>query len=94
MTTRYAHVNPNPDFPTEEEAVIQFWQEDDTFVKSVTVGAGQQNQPKREFIHYDGPPFANGLPHYGHMLTGFVKDTVSRYQTQLGKRVERRFGWD
>jgi isoleucyl-tRNA synthetase len=47
-----------------------------------------------EFVFYDGPPFANGLPHYGHLLTGYVKDIVPRYQTMRGKRVERRFGWD
>ena len=47
-----------------------------------------------EFVFYDGPPFANGLPHYGHLLTGYVKDVVPRFQTMLGKRVERRFGWD
>ncbi len=47
-----------------------------------------------EFVFYDGPPFANGLPHYGHLLTGFVKDVVPRYQTMRGRRVERRFGWD
>jgi len=49
---------------------------------------------KNEFIFYDGPPFANGLPHYGHLLTGFIKDLVARYQTMKGKKVERRFGWD
>ncbi len=47
-----------------------------------------------EFVFYDGPPFANGLPHYGHLLTGYVKDIVPRYQTMRGRRVERRFGWD
>ena len=47
-----------------------------------------------EFVFYDGPPFANGLPHYGHLLTGYVKDLIPRYQTMRGKRVERRFGWD
>src|SRR5699024_10259644 len=45
------------------------------------------------FVFYDGPPFANGLPHYGHLLTGYVKDVVPRFQTMIGKRVERRFGW-
>jgi isoleucyl-tRNA synthetase len=50
--------------------------------------------PETEFVFYDGPPFANGLPHYGHLLTGFVKDAVPRYQTMQGHRVERRFGWD
>src|ERR1700754_179754 len=47
-----------------------------------------------EFVFYDGPPFANGLPHYGHLLTGYVKDVVPRYQTMRGRHVERRFGWD
>jgi isoleucyl-tRNA synthetase len=49
---------------------------------------------KQEFVFYDGPPFANGLPHYGHLLTGFIKDIFARYQTMKGKKVERRFGWD
>lgn len=49
---------------------------------------------KSEFVFYDGPPFANGLPHYGHLLTGFIKDIFARYQTMHGKKVERRFGWD
>ncbi|MBU6339235.1 MAG: isoleucine--tRNA ligase [Rickettsiales bacterium] len=52
------------------------------------------HQEKSEFVFYDGPPFANGLPHYGHLLTGFIKDLVARYQTMKGKKVERRFGWD
>ena len=47
-----------------------------------------------EFVFYDGPPFANGLPHYGHLLTGYVKDVVPRFRTMQGRRVERRFGWD
>lgn len=53
-----------------------------------------QEDKKSEFVFYDGPPFANGLPHYGHLLTGFIKDLVARYQTMKGKKVERRFGWD
>ena len=53
-----------------------------------------EKQEKGEFVFYDGPPFANGLPHYGHLLTGFIKDLVARYQTMKGKKVERRFGWD
>lgn len=53
-----------------------------------------QKEEKSEFVFYDGPPFANGLPHYGHLLTGFIKDIVARYQTMKGKKVERRFGWD
>lgn len=51
-------------------------------------------EEKSEFVFYDGPPFANGLPHYGHLLTGFIKDLVARYQTMKGKKVERKFGWD
>ncbi len=62
---------------------------EDTFAKSV-----EQRPPDDEFVFYDGPPFANGLPHYGHLLTGFVKDAVPRYRTMRGQRVERRFGWD
>ena len=53
-----------------------------------------EKSQKNEFVFYDGPPFANGLPHYGHLLTGFIKDLVARYQTMKGKKVERRFGWD
>lgn len=52
------------------------------------------NEERDEFVFYDGPPFANGLPHYGHLLTGFIKDIFARYQTMKGKKVERRFGWD
>ncbi|MEK6734255.1 MAG: isoleucine--tRNA ligase [Pseudomonadota bacterium] len=73
----------------EEELVLNFWQAENVFKESV-----ETRSPENSFIFYDGPPFANGLPHYGHLLTGFVKDTVARYQTMLGKRVERRFGWD
>lgn len=53
-----------------------------------------EENERSEFVFYDGPPFANGLPHYGHLLTGFIKDIVARYQTMKGKKVERRFGWD
>ncbi|MEZ0578620.1 isoleucine--tRNA ligase [Nocardioides sp. MH1] len=82
-----------PRFPDIEERVLAHWAEDDTFRASVEqrdAGPGGAN----EFVFYDGPPFANGLPHYGHLLTGYVKDIVPRYQTMRGKRVERRFGWD
>ncbi len=57
-------------------------------------GCRHDNDERPEFVFYDGPPFANGLPHYGHLLTGFIKDLVARYQTMKGKKVERRFGWD
>ncbi len=72
-----------------EEGVLAFWQEHGIFKKSV------ENRSKNsEFVFYDGPPFATGLPHYGHLLAGTIKDIVPRYQTMRGHRVERRFGWD
>ncbi|MFA7369944.1 MAG: class I tRNA ligase family protein, partial [Kiritimatiellales bacterium] len=77
------------DFAEMEEGVLAFWQEHGTFKKSV------ENRAKNsEFVFYDGPPFATGLPHYGHLLAGTIKDIVPRYQTMRGHRVERRFGWD
>ena len=86
-------VPPTPRFPEIEERVLAYWAQDDTFRASV-----QAREPgvdgSNEFVFYDGPPFANGLPHYGHLLTGYVKDIVPRYETMRGKRVERRFGWD
>ncbi len=86
-------VPSSPRFPEIEEAVLAYWETDDTFRASVEqreAGADGSN----EFVFYDGPPFANGLPHYGHLLTGYVKDLVPRYRTMRGQRVERRFGWD
>ena len=89
----YPSVDPQPQFPQLETEVLAFWEEDDTFVASVEQRPRGTNGDN-EYVFYDGPPFANGLPHYGHLLTGFVKDAVPRYQTMRGKRVERRFGWD
>jgi isoleucyl-tRNA synthetase len=86
----YPHVDQQPDYPRLEEQILEYWAQDGTFAASVEARSGGPN----EFVFYDGPPFANGLPHYGHLLTGFVKDAVPRYQTMRGKRVERRFGWD
>ncbi|CAM3032585.1 isoleucine--tRNA ligase [Actinomyces slackii] len=83
-------VTPSPSFPAIEEEVLAYWRQDGTFAASIA----NRDEPCDEFVFYDGPPFANGLPHYGHLLTGYVKDAVGRYQTQRGKRVERRFGWD
>ncbi|RKW69769.1 isoleucine--tRNA ligase [Galactobacter caseinivorans] len=80
----------SPRFPQIEERVLSYWEADNTFQASIDQRAAGEN----EFVFYDGPPFANGLPHYGHLLTGYVKDLVARYQTQRGRRVERRFGWD
>ncbi len=78
-----------PDFPALELEVLAYWDRDDTFRTSI---ARRDGAP--EYVFYDGPPFANGLPHYGHLLTGYVKDIVPRYRTMRGYKVERRFGWD
>ena len=89
----YPQVEPQPNFPLQESRTLEFWKQDKTFEASVeSRDAG--NKGENEFVFYDGPPFANGLPHYGHLLTGFVKDAVPRYRTMRGQRVERRFGWD
>ncbi|MDN5750485.1 MAG: class I tRNA ligase family protein, partial [Pseudonocardia sp.] len=91
--TAYPAVPAHPSFPELEREVLDFWAADDTFVASVQArDAGPDGD--NEYVFYDGPPFANGLPHYGHLLTGYVKDVVPRYQTMRGRRVERRFGWD
>ena len=86
-------VPPTPRFPVIEERVLDYWRTDGTFQASVAARDGGE-QGSNEFVFYDGPPFANGLPHYGHLLTGYVKDIVPRYRTMRGRRVERRFGWD
>ncbi len=86
-------VPASPRFPQVEEAVLAHWKADDTFRASVE-NRSPGERGENEFVFYDGPPFANGLPHYGHLLTGYVKDVVPRYQTMRGRRVERRFGWD
>jgi isoleucyl-tRNA synthetase len=108
-------VESNIDFSKLEEQVLEFWDKQDTFQKSLqrTAGIGTpvaENSPSlegvapsgdgvvnsqvKEFVFYDGPPFANGLPHYGHLLTGYVKDVVPRYKTMQGYHVDRVFGWD
>ena len=76
-------------FPKMEEEILAFWDSDKTFEKSL-----KKNEGKERYRFYDGPPFATGLPHYGHLLAGTIKDIVPRYQTMRGKYVERRFGWD
>ena len=88
-----AGVPASPDLPAVERKVLDYWEADKTF------GASVEHRPAgddgvNEFVFYDGPPFANGLPHWGGLFTGYVKDVVPRYQTMKGRRVERRFGWD
>ncbi|MGN7976119.1 isoleucine--tRNA ligase [Microbacterium sp. 22195] len=84
-----AAVTPSPRFPEIETEVLDFWKTDDTFRASIA-----QREGADEWVFYDGPPFANGLPHYGHLLTGYAKDLFPRFQTMLGKKVDRVFGWD
>ncbi|TGD90471.1 isoleucine--tRNA ligase [Mycolicibacterium sp. CH28] len=79
----------SPNFPALELEVLDYWAADDTFRASIA-----NRDDAQEYVFYDGPPFANGLPHYGHLLTGYVKDIVPRYRTMRGYKVERRFGWD
>ncbi|MDP9983040.1 isoleucyl-tRNA synthetase [Pseudarthrobacter oxydans] len=90
-------VSASVKFPEVEERILRYWDEDGTFQASIDQRPSDLPGGERgsnEFVFYDGPPFANGLPHYGHLLTGYAKDLVGRYQTQRGRRVERRFGWD
>jgi len=76
-------------FAQMEEEILNFWRQKDIFQKSI------DERPKdKPFSFYDGPPFATGLPHYGHLLAGTIKDVIPRYKTMRGFRVERRFGWD
>ncbi|MBS1673338.1 MAG: isoleucine--tRNA ligase [Actinobacteria bacterium] len=84
-----AAVTPSPRFPEIEREVLAFWEADDTFRASIA-----QRDGAEEWVFYDGPPFANGLPHYGHLLTGYAKDLFPRFQTMRGKKVDRVFGWD
>jgi isoleucyl-tRNA synthetase len=85
----YPTVEQQPNFSAIEEAIEKRWEQDGTFEASIA-----QRSDSEEFVFYDGPPFANGLPHYGHLLTSFVKDAVPRYKTMRGYKVDRRFGWD
>ena len=89
----YPEIQAKADFPAIERDVLAYWHEDDTFRKSVERRPAGENG-SNEYVFYDGPPFANGLPHYGHLVTGYVKDIIPRYQTMRGHRVERRFCWD
>lgn len=83
----YPEANNNIDFNELENDILKFWSENKVFEESL-------KKDGEDFVFFDGPPFANGLPHYGHLLAGYIKDTVARYQTMNGKVVNRRFGWD
>ncbi len=95
-------------FANFEKKIHDDWKKDDSFKKSVEKNRGKKNDKTsneknksskkdsktNEYVFFDGPPFANGLPHYGHLLTGYIKDAYARYHTMKGELVERRFGWD
>jgi len=85
----YEPVDPKVNFPAMEENILKFWQERNIFEKSI-----KQRENNEEYVFYDGPPFATGLPHFGHFVPGTIKDIIPRYQTMKGKKVYRRFGWD
>lgn len=85
----YKTVSNRPDFAAQEEDILAFWEKNGTFQASLDARRGSQ-----EYVFYDGPPFATGLPHYGHLLAGTIKDIIPRYQSMRGHYVERRFGWD
>ncbi len=85
----YEPVDPKVNFSEEEEKVLKFWEDNAIFKKSIEI---RKNCP--DYVFYDGPPFATGLPHFGHFIPSTIKDIIPRYQTMKGKKVERRFGWD
>ncbi len=101
-------VDPKQSLPLLEEGILRYWREEDTFKRSIrkrgkvsddVLDNPEQNTASSKlqatsFSFYDGPPFATGLPHYGHLLAGTIKDVIPRYQTMRGNRVQRRFGWD
>ncbi len=82
-------VNSKVEFPKMEEEVLKLWQDKNIYEKSI-----EQRPADNEYVFYDGPPFATGLPHFGHFVPGTIKDAIPRYQSMKGKRVIRRFGWD
>lgn len=82
-------VDPKQHFPSLEEGILKYWKDQDMFRRSIDNREGAE-----VFSFYDGPPFATGLPHYGHLVGGTIKDVIPRYQTMKGKQVHRRFGWD
>lgn len=85
----YNPVDPKVEFPKMEKAILEFWRQNSIFQKSI-----DQREGSEEFVFYDGPPFATGLPHFGHFVPGTIKDIIPRYKTMKGFKVNRRFGWD
>lgn len=87
-STPYAPAKPDVQLSQQEEFILEFWDREKIFERSM------QSQGNKTYSFYDGPPFATGLPHYGHLLAGVLKDVVPRYWTMKGYTVPRRFGWD
>src|SRR4051794_29169316 len=85
----FTPVKPDVQLAKQEESILNFWDQNKIFEKSL-----DSTQRTKTYSFYDGPPFATGLPHYGHLLAGVLKDVVPRYWTMKGYRVPRRFGWD
>jgi isoleucyl-tRNA synthetase len=85
----FPDISNQVNFPQVEEEILKYWLDNKVFNQSL-----EARKNCEEFVFYDGPPFATGLPHYGHLLAGTIKDVIPRYQTMRGKYVERRFGWD
>ena len=85
----YKSVDPKVSFPKMEERILEYWKKNNIFERSI-----EQRDGNDEFVFYDGPPFATGLPHFGHFVPGTIKDIIPRYQTMKGHKVSRRFGWD
>jgi isoleucyl-tRNA synthetase len=85
----YSEVEQNLDIVKIDKDILRYWEDNKIFEQSIKNREGAKN-----YVFYDGPPFASGLPHYGHLLAGYIKDTFARYHTMLGEKVERMFGWD
>ena len=95
-------VDTKVSFPDLEKTIIEFWEDNDIFLRSSAKDAARniaeqiegKGSDRPSYVFYDGPPFATGLPHYGHLLAGTIKDVVGRFFTMKGYHVDRRFGWD
>jgi isoleucyl-tRNA synthetase len=85
----YPDLEQNLELSKMEEKILEFWNKNNIFEKSI-----KQRDDNADYVFYDGPPFATGLPHQGHLIANYTKDSFARYHTMLGKKVERVFGWD